>query len=124
MKFCIQQLRTYADINIKCHFWKMTIDLSSNMVHFGQYFDFFLLDLRMKMEPVVQQEEPPNSTSGGGSGDVPGLSNNGSANGSLGQLNKYQHDRDKADLIPASLWNSVSGKLSHKTGTVNTPDGE
>ncbi|CAH1368447.1 zinc finger protein chinmo isoform X3 [Tenebrio molitor] len=80
-------------------------------------------DLRMKMEPAIQQDEPPNSTSGS-SGGVTGLSNNGSANGSLGQLNKYDHDRDKADLVPASLWNSVAGKLSHKSGTVNTPDGK
>ncbi|XP_044266227.1 zinc finger protein chinmo-like isoform X1 [Tribolium madens] len=76
-------------------------------------------DLRMKMEPAIQQDEPPNSTSGSSGG----ISNNGSANGSLGQINKYDHERDK-DLVPASLWNSVAGKLSHKSGTVNTPDGK
>ncbi|XP_063922457.1 zinc finger protein chinmo-like isoform X2 [Zophobas morio] len=80
-------------------------------------------DLRMKMEPAIQQDEPPNSTSGT-STSITGLSNNGSANGSLGQINKYDHDRDKTDLVPASLWNSVAGKLSHKSGTVNTPDGK
>ena len=75
------------------------------------------------MEPAIQQDEPPNSTSGT-STSITGLSNNGSANGSLGQINKYDHDRDKTDLVPASLWNSVAGKLSHKSGTVNTPDGK
>lgn len=69
------------------------------------------------MEPAIQQDEPPNSTSGGS-----GLSNNTSANGSLGQLNKYDHDRDKTDLVPISVWNAT--KISHRSGTVNTPDGE
>lgn len=76
----------------------------------------------MKMEPAIQQDEPPNSTSGC-SGAGTGPSNNGSANGSLGLLNKYNKDNDK-DLVPVSLWNSVASKLSHKSGTVNTPDGK
>ncbi|KAJ8979564.1 hypothetical protein NQ317_012953 [Molorchus minor] len=88
-------------------------------------------DLRMKMEPGggVQQDEPPSST-GGGNGNGGGGSGGGGSNvlnsttapnGSIGPQTKYNHDRDK-DLIPASLWSTVAGKLSHKTGTVNTPD--
>lgn len=74
------------------------------------------------MEPAVQQDEPPSSTGGIG-GALTGL-NNANANGSIGQSKKYDHDRDKADLIPSTLWNSVAGKISTKTGTINTPDGK
>lgn len=83
-------------------------------------------DLRMKMEPGMQQDEPPSSTAGGGSnggggGNVLNSSAGAAANGSIGPQTNYNHDRDK-DLLP--LWSTVAGKLSHKTGTVNTPDGK
>ncbi|KAJ8943845.1 hypothetical protein NQ314_009612 [Rhamnusium bicolor] len=83
-------------------------------------------DLRMKMEPGVQQDEPPSSTGGNNNGGGSGgnvLNSTSAANGSIGPQTNYNHDRDK-DLIPASLWSTVAGKLSHKTGTVNTPDGK
>ncbi|CAH1183373.1 unnamed protein product [Phaedon cochleariae] len=83
-------------------------------------------DLRMKMDPAAsQQDESPSSTAGGGngSGGGPNSSTGGGPNGFIGPQTKYNHDRDK-DLIPASLWSTVAGKLSHKTGTVNTPDGK
>lgn len=62
------------------------------------------------------QEEPLSSTAG------TGIGNNSSANGSLGPISNC--DRDKADLMPTTLWNSVTGKLTHKSGSVNTPDGK
>lgn len=79
-------------------------------------------DLRMKMEPNQQQEEPLSSTVSGNGSSVGAA---GAANGSLGPMSKYECDRDKTDLIPTTLWNSVTGKLSHKTGSssVTTPDG-
>ncbi|KAF7268008.1 hypothetical protein GWI33_018809 [Rhynchophorus ferrugineus] len=84
-------------------------------------------DLRMKMEPVVQQDEPPSSTGGPG-GHPSALSpmhHSGSPNGNIGPSSKFEYDRDKTDLIPTTLWNSVTGKLSHhKQPTVNTPDGK
>lgn len=70
-------------------------------------------DLRMKMEPSTQ-EEPLSSTASSG------LGNNSSANGSLGSISSYE-ERDKADLMPSTLWNT--GKLA-KSGSVNTPDGK
>lgn len=85
------------------------------------------------MEPTQQQDEQLSSTvSGNGNGK--GSGNNGNnggggggkaANGSLGPMSNYECDRDKQDLIPTTLWNSVTGKLSHKTGSssVTTPDG-
>lgn len=72
----------------------------------------------MKMESSSTQEEPLSSTAG------PGIGNNSSANGSLGPVSNYDADRDKADLMPTTLWNSVTGKLTHKSGSVNTPDGK
>lgn len=75
-----------------------------------------ILDLRMKLEPSVQ-EEPLSSTGGGGTGIG---SNNSSANGSLGPMSNYDPERDKTDLIPNTLW---TGKLTHKSGSVTTPDG-
>lgn len=72
-------------------------------------------DLRMKMEPSTQ-EEPLSSTASSGIG------NNSSANGSLGSISSYESERDKADLMPSTLWNT--GKLAHKSGSVNTPDGK
>lgn len=89
--------------------------------HFSKF-----ADLRMKMEPGMQQDEPPTSTAGGGSGcggggNVLNTGGGKAANGSIGPQTNYNHDRDK-DLLP--LWSTVAGKLSHKTGTVNTPDGE
>ncbi|KAL1501416.1 hypothetical protein ABEB36_006739 [Hypothenemus hampei] len=73
-------------------------------------------DLRMKMEPLVQQDEPPSSTGGG---QHPQRLSPQSPNGT----NNF--DRDKTDLIPTTLWNSTTGKLSHhKQATVNTPDGK
>lgn len=74
-------------------------------------------DLRMKMESSTQ-EEPLSSTAG------TGIGSNSSANGSLGPISNYDTDRDKADLMPTTLWNSVAGKLPHKSGSVNTPDGK
>lgn len=86
-----------------------------------------MVDLRIKMEPTQQQDEQLSSTV---SGNGNGSGNNGggggtAANGSLGPMSKYECDRDKQDLIPTTLWNSVTGKLSHKTGSssVTTPDG-
>lgn len=70
----------------------------------------------MKIEPLMQDE--PLSTTGSGNGSI-----GAAANGSLGPLPKYDIDRDKTDLIPSTLWNSVTGKLSSKTGSVSTPDG-
>lgn len=76
---------------------------------------FISLDLRMKIEPLVQEE--PLSTTGNGCG-----SNGAAANGSLGPLPNYEID-SKTDLIPSTLWNSVTSKLTSKTGSVTTPDG-
>lgn len=87
------------------------------------------------MEPTQQQDEQLSSTvSGNGNGNGgngKGNGNNGNkgggtaANGSLGPMSNYDCDRDKKDLIPTTLWNSVTGKLGHKTGSssVTTPDG-
>lgn len=69
----------------------------------------------MKLEPSVQ-EEPLSSTGGTGIG-----SNNSSANGSLGPMSNYDPERDKTDLMPNTLW---TGKLTHKSGSVTTPDGK
>lgn len=76
----------------------------------------------------MQQDEPPSSTAGGGGnggggggGNVLNSRGGTAANGSIGPQTNYNHDRDK-DLLP--LWSTVAGKLSHKTGTVNTPDGK
>lgn len=82
-------------------------------------------DLRIKME----QDEPPSSTAGPGSHPpVPSpMHHTGSSpNGTIApSVNKFEYDRDKTDLIPTTLWNSVTGKLSHhKQPTVNTPDGK
>ncbi|XP_050309401.1 zinc finger protein chinmo isoform X3 [Anthonomus grandis grandis] len=88
-------------------------------------------DLRMKMEPAVQQDEPPSSTGGGTTGGhAPGLSplnhvGSSPPNGNIGTTKTFEYDRDKTDLIPTTLWNSTTGKLSHhKQTTVNTPDGK
>lgn len=67
------------------------------------------------MEPATQDESPSSTA-------VLNCASAGAANGNGVPQSKYNHDREK-DLIPANLWNTVSGKLSHKTGTVNTPDG-
>lgn len=82
------------------------------------------------MEPsAVQQDEPPSSTGGGGTGvnHAPRMSpmNHGnSPNGNIGH-NKFEYDRDKTDMIPTTLWNSTTGKLAHhKQATINTPDGK
>lgn len=89
------------------------------------------------MEPTQQQDEQLSSTvSGNGNGNGSNGNGNGNnngnkgggataANGSLGPMSNYDCDRDKQDLIPTTLWNSVTGKLSHKTGSssVTTPDG-
>lgn len=80
---------------------------------------FLFLDLRMKTEPVVQEEHL--STTGNGNGN--GNGNAASANGSLGPLSKFEVDRDTTDIIPSTLWNSVTGKLS-KAGYVVTADGK
>lgn len=69
------------------------------------------------MEPAIQ-EEPLSSTAG------TGIANSSSANGSLGSIANYDSESKAADLMPSNLWNSVTGKLSHKSGSVNTPDGE
>lgn len=62
------------------------------------------------------QEEPLSSTAVTGMG-----SNSSSANGSLGPMSNYDPERDKADLMPNTLW---TGKLTHhKSGSVTTPDG-
>lgn len=80
------------------------------------------------MEPVVQQDEPPSSTGGGTVSHGPGLSpmnHTNAPNGNILPNNKFEYDRDKTDLIPTTLWNSTTGKLSHhKQATVNTPDGK
>ncbi|XP_031342293.1 zinc finger protein chinmo-like isoform X2 [Photinus pyralis] len=73
-------------------------------------------DLRMKIEPLLQDD--PLSSTGSANGK-----NGAAANGSLGPLSNYEIDRENSDLIPASLWNSVTGKLA-KTGSVTTPDGK
>lgn len=80
-------------------------------------------DLRMKMDTPVQQEEPASSTGGGNGNNGPLIINNSSANGSIGPLPSYNHEVDKSDLIPTSMWNSVNAKVS-KAGSVNTPDGK
>ncbi|KAF5289889.1 hypothetical protein FQA39_LY14951 [Lamprigera yunnana] len=68
-------------------------------------------DLRMKIDPLIQ-EEPLSST-----GNANGNNGAAAANGSIGSLSNYKLDREKSDLIPSSLWNSVTGKLA-KTGSV------
>ncbi|XP_066141795.1 zinc finger protein chinmo isoform X2 [Euwallacea fornicatus] len=80
-------------------------------------------DLRMKMEPVIQQDEPPSSTATGLGG--PRLSPMNHQNSPNGNIGKFEYDRDKTDLIPSTLWNSTTGKLTHhKQTTINTPDGK
>lgn len=80
-------------------------------------------DLRIKMEPVTQQDESPSSTAGNNLLNV-----TTSANGTIHLQSNYHQDsggptgREK-EILQASLWNSVTGKLA-KSGAVNTPDGE
>lgn len=77
----------------------------------------------MKMEPAVQQDESPSSTACNNL-----LNSTTGSNGSIHPQSNYKQDsggqqgRDQ-DIIPANLWNTVTGKLA-KTGTVNTPDGK
>ncbi|KAL3280829.1 hypothetical protein HHI36_004060 [Cryptolaemus montrouzieri] len=82
-------------------------------------------DLRMKMEPSIKQEreEPASSTGGCGSGNGSSNAPSSNANGSLGKRSNYNHEIDKSDLIPTSLWNTVAAKVN-KAGSVNTPDGK
>lgn len=86
---------------------KVPVNLSSEL-----FLTLSCADLRMKLEPSVQ-EEPLSSTAG---------TNSSSANGSLGPMSNYDPERDKADLMSSTLWNSVTGKLT-KSGSVTTPDG-
>ncbi|XP_023015122.1 chronologically inappropriate morphogenesis isoform X2 [Leptinotarsa decemlineata] len=79
-------------------------------------------DLRMKMEPPVQQDDSPSSTAGSGSVGNMLNNTNPSSNGSLNHQTNCNHDRDK-DLIPPHLWNQAAIKLT-KSGMVNTPDGK
>nr|XP_022908895.1 zinc finger protein chinmo isoform X1 [Onthophagus taurus] len=74
-------------------------------------------DLRIKMEPMAQDEQPtPSST-------APGSSTNGSPqNGPLGKLTGYENDKN--DMVTHTIWNSVTNKLSHKSSSVSTPDGK
>ncbi|CAH0557309.1 unnamed protein product [Brassicogethes aeneus] len=93
-------------------------------------------DLRIKMEPDIKKEDSPSSTgkgngnskNGGKQANVTSMTNNSpSSNGALEpSTHQYKHNsRDKSsDLISPAMWNSVAGKLSHKSGTVNTPDGK
>lgn len=76
--------------------------------------------MRFKKEPS-QQDESPSSTAGNNV-----LNSTTGSNGSIHSSN-YSQDggttaRDK-EILQASLWNSVTGKLT-KTGTINTPDGK
>lgn len=78
------------------------------------------------MEPTQHQDEQLSSTVSGNGNGTGGGTGGAAANGSLGPLSNYECDRDKKDLLPTTLWNSVTGKLSHKTGSsssVTTPDG-
>lgn len=77
-------------------------------------------DLRIKMEARPIQEEPLSSTVGSGGGGGVGGSN-GSANGAVPSQITYEKD-NKTEIITASMWNSVQGKLG-KAGAVTTPDG-
>lgn len=75
-------------------------------------------DLRMKMDSNTHEEQQLSST-------VPPNGNNASANGSLDPMSTYEQERNKADMMPTTLWNSVTGKLGHKTGSsVTTADGK
>lgn len=38
--------------------------------------------------------------------------------------NKYNRNINQPEILPANLWNSVTGKLCHKAGSVTTPDGK
>lgn len=78
---------------------------------------FFHIDLRIKMEPAVQQDESPSSTAGNNL-----LNSNTSSNGSIHSQTNYKQDGSGL-LSKDILWSTVSGKMP-KTGTVNTPDGE
>ncbi|XP_017771335.1 PREDICTED: protein bric-a-brac 1 isoform X2 [Nicrophorus vespilloides] len=79
-------------------------------------------DLRMKLDPTPIQEEPLSST-GNSNSIVP--MNTAIANGaSLGMYDAADTNMNKdRDLIPTTLWNSVTSKLS-KTGAITTPDGK
>lgn len=80
------------------------------------------VDLRIKMEPGVQQDESPSSTAGSNI-----LNSTTGSNGSIHQTNYHQDSGGPAgrekEILQANLWNSVTGKLG-KAGTINTPDGE
>ena len=77
----------------------------------------YFVDLRMKMEPMMQDEPPSSTATGNGTNTSP-------SNGPINTVHRYENDRDKTDLIPSSLWNSVQSKLSHKSNSVTTPDGK
>ncbi|GJQ67281.1 putative metal ion binding protein [Trypoxylus dichotomus] len=68
-------------------------------------------DLRMKLEPMVQ-DEPPSSTASGNGISSP-------SNGPLGTMPGYENERDNNDLIQNQLWNT-----KHKSSSVTTPDGK
>lgn len=79
-------------------------------------------DLRMKMDTSERpvQEEPLSSTVG--TGRDGGGGGNASANGTTVPTQiTYEPDKS-SEIISASMWNSVQGKLG-KTGAVTTPDG-
>lgn len=113
-------------------FLKLHISVTCNI-----YIKTFLIpDLRVKMEPVdrvkmeqmVQEEQPLSSstvsTGGGGGGNNVNTASNGSAMPTQ-LISTFKHDPDKSgpDIISASMWTSVQGKLG-KAGQVTTPDGE
>lgn len=70
----------------------------------------FFPDLRMKLEPMVQ-DEPPSSTASGNGISSP-------SNGPLGNIPGYENERDKNDLIQNTLWST-----KHKSSSISTPDG-
>lgn len=76
----------------------------------------------MKMEPTEIdrpiQEEPLSSTVNTSTGTTTSsatISSNGAP--------PLTYDPDKTEIISASMWNSVQGKLG-KAGSVTTPDGK
>ncbi|XP_065163448.1 zinc finger protein chinmo isoform X2 [Atheta coriaria] len=80
-------------------------------------------DLRMKMEPPATQDEPLSSTANTNNQvNSSGLSANGGLMTMYDAADSNNLSKDR-DLIPTTLWNSVTNKLS-KTGAITTPDGK